>query len=69
MSYIGKASTKVGLICVTNFSSDSFVVYQVKEDGKFGKMWSFVMHEGSSVNPDRQTSPHPHCSIFVKIAD
>lgn len=22
------------------------------------------MHEGNSVNPDRQSSPHPHCSVF-----
>lgn len=24
------------------------------------------MHEGSSLNPDRQASSHPHCSIFVQ---
>lgn len=23
-----------------------------------------MTHEGSSVNPERQSSPHPHCSIF-----
>ncbi len=22
------------------------------------------MHEGSSLNTDRQCSPHPHCSVF-----
>lgn len=25
---------------------------------------AFVMHEGSSINVDRQSSPHPHCTVF-----
>lgn len=53
------------LISVTNYSSGSFIVFSIK-DNKFSKLFSFVMHEGSSVNPDRQESPHPHSSIFVK---
>lgn len=38
-------------------------MYEIK-DRLFGKMLSFVMHEGSSINPDRQASPHPHCTLF-----
>lgn len=50
-------------IVVTNYSSGSFIMYELK-NGLLGKMLAFVMHEGSSVNPDRQSSPHPHCSLF-----
>ena len=29
-------------------------------------MAHFVMHEGKGINPHRQQSPHPHCSLFSR---
>lgn len=58
-----RVNARANRIVVTNYSSGSFVMYELR-DGKFGKMMAYVMHEGSSVNPDRQASPHPHCSLF-----
>lgn len=28
------------------------------------KVRCFMAHEGHSVHPERQSSPHPHCSVF-----
>lgn len=52
-------------IVVVNYSSGSFIMYELV-DNLMAKMCCFVMHEGSSTNPDRQASPHPHCSVFAE---
>lgn len=30
------------------------------------KLSSLITHEGSSVHPERQACPHPHCSVFCE---
>jgi len=50
-------------ISVTNYSSASILVVKLS-DHIPTTVHSFITHEGSSINPDRQASPHPHSSTF-----
>ena len=52
-------------LSVTNYSGGSFIVYKLK-DKLPEEVLYFGEHEGSSVNTDRQLSPHPHSSIFSR---
>jgi 6-phosphogluconolactonase len=45
---------------VTNYGSGSVSVIPIEADGRLAKPSSFVQHEGSSVNPNRQKEPHAH---------
>jgi 6-phosphogluconolactonase len=47
-----------------NYDGGSICVYALEPDGSLGKRTAFVQHSGHSVNPRRQTAPHPH-SIIV----
>lgn len=49
---------------VSNFMSGSVCVYPIAEDGSLKERSQFIQHEGSSVNPKRQTGPHAHSLIF-----
>lgn len=49
---------------VSNYMSGSVAVYPIQEDGAIGEMCQFFQHEGSSVNPARQTGPHAHALVF-----
>ena len=51
-------------VLVSNYSSGSVCLLPIEEDGRVGAATDHVQHKGSSVNPDRQTAPHPH-SIVV----
>lgn len=51
-------------VLVANYTGGSVAVLAVGEDGRLGRITAFVQHTGSSVNPRRQQSPHPH-SIHV----
>lgn len=48
---------------VANYGSGSVAAFQIAADGSLGRARSAIQHEGSSVNPKRQTGPHAH-SIF-----
>lgn len=48
---------------VANYSSGSVAALPVLPDGSLRRAKSVIQHEGSSVNPKRQTGPHAH-SIF-----
>src|SRR6185369_17575346 len=48
-------------VLVANYSGGSVAVLPIKNDGTLGAMSSFVQHQGSSINKDRQQSPHAHC--------
>lgn len=50
-------------LVVTNYSSATFIMYELTGLVP-SRVSSYVKHEGSSINPDRQSSPHPHCSVF-----
>ena len=47
-------------VLVANYSGGSVSILPVQEDGSLGKASDFIQHEGSSVHPGRQTSPHAH---------
>ena len=47
-------------VLVTNYNSGSVSVIPIEPDGKLAKPTSFVQHEGSSINPNRQKGPHAH---------
>jgi len=50
-------------LLVANYSSGSVAVLPIRADGTLGEAASFVKHEGSSVNPERQGEPHAHAII------
>ncbi|MFC1805801.1 lactonase family protein [Planctomycetota bacterium] len=47
-------------VLAANYSGGSVCVLPVGGDGRLGKATAFVQHEGSSVDPRRQTAPHAH---------
>jgi 6-phosphogluconolactonase len=47
-------------VLVANYTGGTVAVFPVLADGKLGEASAFVQHTGSSVNHDRQASPHPH---------
>jgi 6-phosphogluconolactonase len=47
-------------VLVANFMSGSVCVLPVLADGSLGDATDFVQHEGSSVDPARQSGPHAH---------
>src|SRR5882724_9090582 len=51
------------VLLVANYGSGSVAAYPLQEDGSVGVATSFIQHEGSSVNPERQAGPHGHCII------
>lgn len=42
------------------YSAGSFSVWPIEENGAIGPLFKTVQHEGKSVDPRRQTAPHPH---------
>ena len=71
ISEIDRLSTKGGAPChlsidakgktlfVANYSGGSVISFRIRKDGGL-KERTFVQHEGSSVDPRRQTGPHGH---------
>lgn len=53
-------------VYISNFMSGSVAVFPIEKDGSLAPMSDFIQHEGSSVNPKRQTGPHAHSLIFDK---
>jgi len=51
-------------VYVSNFMSGSVCIYPIMPDGSLGEASQFIQHEGSSINPRRQTGPHAHSLIF-----
>lgn len=51
-------------IVVSNYSSGSFSVFPIKDDGSIGAISSTTLHKGSSINTERQKSPHVHSATF-----
>ncbi len=52
------------LAMVANYSSGSDASYSIGQDGSLSEAVSFHQHEGSSVNPKRQSGPHAHSVNF-----
>ena len=53
-------------VVVGNYSSGTVAVYPVNKDGSLGNATDSVLHEGSSVNSERQESAHVHATVFSK---
>ena len=51
-------------VYISNFMSGSVAVFPIEQDGGLGECSHFIQHEGSSVNPQRQSGPHAHSLIF-----
>ena len=51
-------------VLVANYTGGSVAVFPIRENGELGAIRDLVHHEGSSVNQERQTSPHPH-SVMI----
>ena len=51
-------------VIAANYTSGSLTVLPVKNDGSLGKPVTNIQHHGSSINKDRQSSPHVHCTLL-----
>ena len=51
-------------IYVSNFMSGSVCVFPIRPDGSIDEHSQFIQHEGSSVDPNRQSGPHAHSLVF-----
>lgn len=47
-------------VVVANYGGGSVASLPIKQNGELAPAASFIQHEGSSVNPRRQTAPHAH---------
>jgi 6-phosphogluconolactonase len=62
-------------VLVANYGGGSVSAYPIKPDGGLGEAGAFVQHTGSSVNANRQSSPHAHSinvspdNRFAVVAD
>jgi 6-phosphogluconolactonase len=54
-------------LLVANYRSGSVAVFRLEADGSIGPRTDFVQHEGSSVDPVRQTGPHAHMILFDPV--
>jgi 6-phosphogluconolactonase len=50
-------------VMVANYGGGSVAAFPLQADGKIGAVSSFIQHEGSSVNSQRQAGPHAHCIV------
>ncbi|MDP4262104.1 MAG: lactonase family protein [Bacteroidota bacterium] len=51
-------------VIAANYTSGSLSVLPVKEEGGLGEPVTTIRHEGSSVNKERQSGPHVHCTLL-----
>jgi len=51
-------------VAVSNYNGGNLAIFPILGDGKLGDARAFDQHRGSSVNKDRQSSPHVHEAIF-----
>ncbi len=51
-------------LIVTNYHGGSVASYPINPEGSLGELATFVQHEGSSIDTERQNEAHAHSSIF-----
>ena len=62
-------------VLVANYDGGSVAVFRLLPDGQIGELTAFVRHQGSSVNRERQKTPHAHAiamapdNRFAIVAD
>ena len=47
-------------VLVANYGGGSVACLPIKQDGSLGEATAFIQHQGSSINPQRQSGPHAH---------
>jgi 6-phosphogluconolactonase len=52
------------MAALANYGGGSVASYAISADGKLSDAASFIQHEGSSIDPKRQTGPHAHSVNF-----
>lgn len=57
------------ILAVGNYSSGTAAVYDLAPDGSLGGLLLSVKHQGSGADPQRQASPHIHCTTFSPGGD
>lgn len=73
-SYVSLDATE-HFVMEANYDGKSIAVYALKTDGSIGKRTAFAEHSGTSINPERQSQPRPHCicadpsNNFVLVPD
>ena len=55
---------KAAHLLVAAYGDGVVTSVQLQEDGRLKEIVSSIRHQGSSVNPKRQSSPHAHCATF-----
>jgi 6-phosphogluconolactonase len=62
-------------VLVANYAGGSVAMYRIAADGSLGGTSDFKQHNGSSIDPGRQTAPHAHSvtidptTRFAMVAD
>jgi 6-phosphogluconolactonase len=56
-------------VLVANFMSGSVCVLPIREDGSLGDATDVIQHQGSSVDPLRQSGPHAHAVTLDDTGD
>ncbi|MFL6416384.1 MAG: lactonase family protein [Bryobacteraceae bacterium] len=51
-------------LAVANYMSGNVAGFHLEDDGRIGDLTSLAAAKGSSVNPERQASPHAHQVVF-----
>ena len=47
-------------VLAANYGGGSVSMHPIQKDGRLGEASTFIQHQGSSVNPQRQDGPHAH---------
>ncbi len=63
-SHVSVSSDASALVAV-NYGDGNTVSLTLEADGRLGTLVSDMLHEGSSVHPQRQSQPHPHSANFT----
>ena len=51
-------------LLVANYGGGNVSVFSIERDGRLGGVTDVDQHQGSSVDPDRQTGPHAHSIVL-----
>ncbi len=51
-------------IFIGNYSSGTVSMFEANKDGSINKLKQVITHEGSSINTQRQESPHVHATVL-----
>ncbi|NGP87939.1 lactonase family protein [Fodinibius halophilus] len=76
LTFLNKRSSRGGAPCYIsidengkavfagNYVGGSVSMFPVRDDGSLAKAKATIQHQGSSINKNRQNSPHVHCTVL-----